>query len=86
MISTSPTTLEYPTLAGGSARELDPRRRAARLRAHGIEIERRERRRYLVRFPDGRHEQRRTFFGAEHAAHRYIDRTPGLVALPLERR
>jgi hypothetical protein len=77
MITTSQTKLEHPRPEDGTLRDLDPQRRAARLRAAGVEIQRSGRWAHVVRLPDGGRERRRTFAGAERLAHTFIERRPG---------
>ena len=53
MISTATTKLEHPRPEDGTMRDLDPARRAARLHAGGVRIERVQPLRHLVHLPDG---------------------------------
>ena len=73
MISTATTKLEHPRPRDGSLRDLDPRRRAARLRAGNVRIERVRPLHHLVHLPDGARQRRRTFGAAERLAHSYLD-------------
>ncbi|MFZ0089861.1 MAG: hypothetical protein WAL63_10165 [Solirubrobacteraceae bacterium] len=74
MISTSATKLEPVRPEDGSLGDLDPRRRARRLAAAGVRIERGRALEHLVHLPDGRIERRRTFRSAERTAHTFLDR------------
>ncbi len=73
MISTATTKLEHPRPQDGGLRDLDPRRRAARLHAGRVRIEQTAPLRHVVHFPDGSSQRRRTHAGAERAAHTYLD-------------
>lgn len=76
MISTSATKIEPPRPEDGSLRDLNPRRRAARLQAGGVRMERARPLVHLVHLPDGSIQQRRTLRSAERVAHAYLDRDP----------
>lgn len=73
MISTATTKLEHPRPEDGTLRDLDPRRRAARLRAGEVRIERVRPLHHLVHLPDGSCHQRRTRTGAERLGHTFLD-------------
>ena len=74
MISTATTKLEHPRPGDGSLRDLDPRRRAARLRSGEVRIERVAPLHHVVHLPDGSSHRRRTFGAAERLGHTYLDR------------
>ena len=74
MISTATTKLEHPRPQDGGLRDLDPRRRAARLRAGSVRIERVRPLHHVVHLPDGSRHRRRTFGAAERLGHTYLDR------------
>lgn len=74
MISTATTKLEHPRSDDGGLRDLDPRRRSARLRAGDVRIERVRPLHHLVHLPDGSSHRRRTFTAAERLGHTYLDR------------
>jgi hypothetical protein len=74
MISTATTKLEHPRPDDGSLRDPDPRRRAARLRAGHVRIERVRPLHHVVHLPDGESRRRRTFGAAERLAHTHLDR------------
>ena len=69
VINHDPSKLLHPTREDGGLRDPDPRRRAARLDSHGIEIRRNGVLRYDVRRGDRHLGTRRTFGGAEMLAH-----------------
>jgi hypothetical protein len=73
MISTATTKLDPIRPEDGTLLDLDPYRRAARLRDAGVRIEHTATWAYSVRLPDGRRERRRTFRAAERAAHAFVD-------------
>jgi hypothetical protein len=73
MITTSATKLEHPRPEDGSLRDLNPTRRAARLRAGGIRIERVRSLNHVVHLPDGSSQRCRTFGSAERIAHAHLD-------------
>jgi hypothetical protein len=73
MISTATTKLEYPRPEDGTVRDLDPTRRAARLRAGDVRIERERPLRHVVHLPDGSTHRRRTRTGAERLGHAFLD-------------
>ena len=75
MISTATTKLEPPRPEDGTVRDLDPARRAARLHAGDVRIERVRPLRHVVHLPDGSSHQRRTRTGAERLAHSFLDLT-----------
>lgn len=60
----------------GTLMDLNPYRRAARLRAAGISLQRTGPWSYTVELPDGRTERRRTFTGAQRVAHAFADPSP----------
>ena len=73
MISTGTTNLEPPRPEDGTLLDPNPYRRAARLRSAGVAIEHTAVFSFLVCFPDGRIDRRRTYASAERHAHRYAD-------------
>lgn len=73
MISTATTKLEHPRPHDGGLRDLDPRRRAARLRGGNVRIERVRPLQHVVHLPDGSRHRRRTFGAAERLCHTYLD-------------
>lgn len=73
MISTATTKLEHPRPEDGTARDLDPLRRAARLRAGDVRIERVRTLHHVVHLPDGSSHQRRTRAAAERLGHTFLD-------------
>ena len=75
MISTATTKLDHPRAADGGLRDPHPVRRAARLRAGDVRIERERPLRHIVHLPDGSRHHRRTFGGAERVGHGYLDRS-----------
>lgn len=60
----------------GTLQDLNPYRRAARLRAGGVRIDRAAPWSYTVQMPHGGSERRRTYASAERAAHAFLDRVP----------
>lgn len=75
MITTT-TRLQPARPQDGTLLDLNPYRRAARLRAGGVRIERAAPWSYTVALPDGRSERRRTYASAERIAHSYLDQPP----------
>jgi hypothetical protein len=73
MISTATTKLEHPRPEDGTLRDLDPNRRAARLRAGEVRIERVRPMYHVVHLPDGSSHHRRTRTGAERLGHTFLD-------------
>jgi hypothetical protein len=73
MISTATTKLEHPRPEDGTLRDLDPNRRAARLHAGEVRIERVRPMHHLVHLPDGSSRRRRTRTGAERLGHTFLD-------------
>jgi hypothetical protein len=74
MISTGTTKHEHPRPEDGGLRDLNPSRRAARLRDGEVHIERVRPLQHLVHLPDGSRQRRRTFGAAERVGHEYLDR------------
>jgi hypothetical protein len=74
MISTGITKHEHPRPDDGGLRDLNPMRRAARLRDGEVHIERLRPLQHAVHLPNGSTHRRRTFGAAERVGHDYLDR------------
>jgi hypothetical protein len=74
MISTGITKHEHPRPQDGGLRDLNPTRRASRLRSGAVHIQRIRPLRHVVHLPDGSQHHRRTFGAAERVGHEYLDR------------
>lgn len=74
MISTT-TRLTPSRPEDGSLMDLNPYRRAARLRAAGVTVVRTAPWTYAVALPDGSLQRRRTFGAAQRTAHAFVEQT-----------
>jgi hypothetical protein len=80
MISTATTKHEHPRPEDGGVRDLNPVRRASRLRSGDVHIQRVAPLHHVVHLPDGSRQRRRTFGAAERVGHDYLDRTTPTAA------
>lgn len=74
MINTT-TRLTPSRPEDGTLLDINPYRRAARLRDAGVTVVRTAPWAYAVTLPDGSLQRRRTFSAAERAAHAFVDQT-----------